>query len=75
MSKNILVKVITNACQEKILEQNENYLKVKLTAKPVKGQANAALIKLIAKQYKVPPAKVEIIKGLTAKNKLVRIYS
>jgi len=74
MTKEILVRVIPRSSKNEIVEETENYLKIKLTASPVKGEANKSLIKFLAQKYNVSPSRVEIIKGLTSKNKLVRIY-
>lgn len=73
--QDILIKVIPRSSQTKIVEESKNYLKIKLTSAPTKGRANAELIKLLAKKYKVSKSQIEIIKGLTSKEKLVRIYN
>ena len=74
MSKDILVKVIPNSSRTEIVEEGENYLKIKLKAAPIKGKANAELIKFLAKKYSVSKSQIEIIKGLTNKDKLIKIY-
>ena len=70
---NLTIKVITNAKQTEVVEEKNNHLKIKLKATPVKGKANAELIKLLSKKYKISKSKIEIIKGLTSKEKLIRI--
>jgi len=70
----ILVKVIPYSSRTEIVEETENYLKIKLKAAPVQGKANAELIKFLAKKYRVSKSQVEIVKGLTSKEKLVRIH-
>ena len=70
----ILIKVIPNSSRTEIVEETGNYLKIKLKAAPVKGKANTELVEFLAKKYKVAKSRVEIIKGLTSKEKLVRIY-
>lgn len=42
-----------------------------VTAPPEDGKANEALIKLLAKHYKVAQSSIKIIKGLTNRNKLL----
>ncbi|MBI3290761.1 DUF167 domain-containing protein [Candidatus Falkowbacteria bacterium] len=74
MTKDILVRVITRSSITEITEEKGSYLKIKLKAAPVKGKANSELIKLLAKKYKVAKSQVEIIKGLTSNEKLVRIF-
>lgn len=70
----ILVHVITRASRNEVLVENPGYLRIKLTASPVKGRANAELIKFLAKKFDVSKSSVEILKGLTSHQKLVRIY-
>lgn len=53
-------------------EQNEA-LKIKLTAPPVEGEANAALIDFLANYLKLPRKDIKIIKGETSRHKLVEI--
>lgn len=67
------VKVIPNSSKTEVVEEKNNFLKIKLKASPQKGKANAELIKLLAKKFKTSKSQIEIIKGLTAKDKLVRI--
>jgi len=74
MSKDIIVKVIPRSSKSEIVEETEDYLKIKLTSSPTKGAANKELIKLLAKKYNVAKSRIEIIKGLTSKEKLIRIY-
>jgi uncharacterized protein len=68
----IKIKVITGAKKAEITEEKGS-LKVKLKSRPIKGKANEELIKLLAKKYAVSKSQIEIIKGLTSKNKLVKI--
>jgi hypothetical protein len=70
----LYVRVITNARKTEIVEEKDNYLKIKLKAAPVDGKANKELIKFLADRYQVAKSMVEIISGLTSKEKLVRIY-
>jgi uncharacterized protein len=46
-------------------------LKIKLTAPPVDGKANAALRKYFSKLIKVPASSVTIVAGLTSRRKTV----
>lgn len=73
-AKDIIVTVLPRSSRDEVVAENCNYLKVKLKAAPVKGQANKELIKFLAKKFGVAKSQVEILKGLTSKDKLVRIY-
>ena len=44
---------------------------MKITAQPVDGKANKALIEFLSKEFKIPKTSVEIVKGLTGKDKTV----
>jgi hypothetical protein len=51
----------------------EGALVVKLTAPPVDGEANAALARFLARLLGVPPSAVQLVRGATAREKLVRV--
>ena len=48
-------------------------LKVAVTAVPEDGKANAALIKLLAKQWRLPKSSIEIVQGATDRRKVLLI--
>lgn len=48
-------------------------LRARVTAPPVDGQANTALIKLVAKSLGVPKSRVTLLRGQTARDKVVRV--
>lgn len=48
-------------------------LKVSVTAVPEDGKANAALIKLLAKQWKVARTAIDIVQGATDRRKVLHI--
>jgi len=48
-------------------------LKVSVTAVPEDGKANAALIKLLAKQWRLPKSSIEIVHGATDRRKTLFI--
>ena len=54
-------------------EQKENFLKIHLKAAPEKGKANRELINFLANHFKVAKSQIEILKGLTSKNKMIRL--
>lgn len=73
-AKDIIVSVLPRSSRDEVVAENCNYIKIKLKAAPVKGKANKELIKFLAKKFDVSKSQVEILKGLTSKDKLVRIY-
>jgi hypothetical protein len=48
-------------------------LKVSVTAVPEGGRANAALVGLLAKAWRVPPSSVRVASGATDRNKLLHV--
>jgi uncharacterized protein YggU (UPF0235/DUF167 family) len=46
---------------------------VRVTAPPVDGRANAALCALIARRAGIAPSRVQVIRGHTGRDKVVRI--
>jgi uncharacterized protein YggU (UPF0235/DUF167 family) len=46
---------------------------IRVTAPPVDGKANDALCRLIAKAAGVAPSRVSVIRGHTARDKVVRV--
>lgn len=48
-------------------------LKVSVTSPPEDGKANAALVKLLAKEWKLAKSTVEVIQGQTSRNKVLSL--
>jgi len=68
----IKVKVIPNSKMNKIDIVDDVYL-VRVTASPVEGKANKAVIELLAKHFKVSKSEVAIIKGLSSRIKVIDV--
>lgn len=68
----ITLKISPNASKNEIIKSEEG-LKVKITAQPIDGKANKALIEYLSKQLKIPKSSIEILKGETSKEKTVLI--
>ncbi|WP_159565940.1 DUF167 family protein YggU [Budvicia diplopodorum] len=62
------------ASRDQIVGLHGEELKVAITAPPVDGQANAHLIKFLAKRFKVAKGMVEIEKGELGRHKQVKIH-
>jgi len=67
------VRAIPNSSRILVEPQLDGSLKVKLTAVPQKGKANAQLVEVLAKHYNLKKSKVRILKGATSKDKLVEV--
>ena len=51
----------------------EQVLQVRVTAPPVDGKANKALIALLAREFKTPKSKIAIVQGETSRDKLIEL--
>ena len=69
------VRVIPRASRSEVVGMHAGALKVRLTAPPVDGAANAELIKLLAKKLGVAKSEVSIVGGETSKNKRIKIIN
>ncbi len=67
------VRVAPRASRDGLGGVHDGALKLSLTAAPVDGAANAALIALLAKALGVPKRAVRIVRGEHARNKSVRV--
>ena len=62
------IKISPNAGKNEIIKTDDG-IKVKITAQPVDGKANKALIEFLSKEFKIPKTSIQIVKGLTGKEK------
>lgn len=61
------------ASRDAIIGLHGDEVKVAITAPPVDGQANAHLVKLLAKQFRVAKSQVLIEKGELGRHKQIKI--
>lgn len=73
--KTFTVKVISRSSKNEIKKQEDGSYRVKLTAPPVDGAANEALIKFLSKELGVSKSKISILKGETGRKKIIQIQS
>jgi len=52
---------------------DDGTVKIRLTAPPVEGQANDALIRYLSGVLDVPSSRIEIVAGQTSRDKLLSI--
>ena len=67
------VKVHPRARRNAITGVVGSALKLSLTAPPVEGRANQAVIEFFAELFEIPRSSVTIASGETSRNKVVRI--
>ncbi len=75
MKKEFILKVYLQAKSSKneVVGPYRDGIKVKVTAPPLQGKANEALIRLLAREFGISPSGIEIIKGLHSREKTLRI--
>ncbi|MBI5566339.1 MAG: YggU family protein [Chloroflexi bacterium] len=69
----LIVRVLPRASRNQVVGVEQGAIKIKLTAPPVEGAANAALIELIAGWLGVRRSSVSIVSGETARHKRVQV--
>ena len=70
----LLIRVTPRAKDNSVSEvQLDGTIKIRLTAPPVAGKANRALVQFLASVLKVPISYLEIISGFKGRNKKVRV--
>lgn len=67
------IRVIPRAKKNEVIKIDENNYKARLTAAPVNGKANEALIKLLSDYFDVRKSKIRIVKGEKRMEKIIEI--
>lgn len=73
--KGTLVKVYLQpkSSKNEIVGPFRDGIKIKITSPPIEGKANEALIRFLSKEFEIPRAQIEIIKGRHSREKTLRI--
>jgi len=67
------IRVVSRASKSEIVGEHGEALRVRISAPPVDGAANAEVIRLLAKTLGLSRSKVVIVSGQTSKAKQLRI--
>ncbi|TMQ06347.1 MAG: DUF167 domain-containing protein [Deltaproteobacteria bacterium] len=73
MSITIEILVQPRASREKIGPMHDGRLKIAVTAPPVDGEANAAVIALLARRLGVARGNITVVAGASSRRKTLRI--
>jgi len=71
----IKVKVSSDSKKEEIIKKAEDSFDISVKAKPQRGGANKEVIKALAFYFKIPAAKVRLIKGAKQRNKIFKLLN
>ena len=61
------------AAVDAVMGERDGAILVRLRAAPVDGQANAALVRFLARILRVPQGDVELVRGATGRRKWIRV--
>lgn len=67
------LRIQPRASREEIAGVAGDMIRIRLTAPPVDGTANEALVRFLAVRLKVPRSAVELVSGQTGRTKLVAV--
>ena len=69
----VRVRVRAGARREELLQTDDGWIVARVTAPAHEGRANKALCRLVAKQLRIAPSKVAIVRGARSREKLIRV--
>lgn len=69
----LAVHIQPRASRDEIVGTHGNRLKIRITAPPVEGKANAHLIGFLAGVFDVPVAAIELLAGSSGREKRLRV--
>ena len=64
------IKISPNSKKNEIIKDGD-IIKIKITAQPIDGKANKAVIEFLSKHFKIPKTSIKIVKGETSKEKTI----
>lgn len=67
------VRLQPRAKSDEVVGERDERVLVRVSAPPVDGRANAALCAFLAKRAGVPKSSVEVVRGHTSRDKVVRV--
>jgi uncharacterized protein (TIGR00251 family) len=73
--EDIILKVYLQpkASKNEVVGPYRDGIKIKVTAPPIEGKANEALIRLLGKELGISPSSIEIIKGHHSREKTLKV--
>jgi uncharacterized protein (TIGR00251 family) len=69
----LAIRLTPRASREEIAGERDGVLLVRVTAPPVDGAANEALVRLLSKRLRVAKGAVRIVSGDTSRTKTVEV--
>lgn len=69
----IKVKVYPEAGKEEFIKKGEDAFEIWIKEKPIRGQANRAVISALAEYLNIPLQNIRLIKGFRERNKIFEV--
>jgi uncharacterized protein YggU (UPF0235/DUF167 family) len=69
----LAVRVQARARRNEVVEQADGSWRVRATAAPEGGEANRAVIALLAQALDIAPSRIELVRGASSRDKLFRV--
>ena len=69
----LTVRVTPHASQDESASREAGVLRVRIRASAHDGKANEALLRFLAKEFAVAPTTLRIVRGATARTKIIEI--
>jgi uncharacterized protein (TIGR00251 family) len=69
----VAIRLQPRAKREEVVGERAGAIVIRVTAPPVDGKANAALCAFIAKAAGVSASRVDVVRGQTSRDKVVRV--
>lgn len=69
----LFIKAKPSAKEERVEQTDETHFTVSVKEPPVKGQANAAIIRALARYFNISTSRVRIVAGHTSREKIAEV--
>lgn len=73
MDAQLAIRLQPRARRDEVVGERGGAIVVRITAPPVDGKANAALCAFVAKAAGVAASRVQIVRGQTSRDKILRV--
>ena len=69
----IAVRLQPRSKKDEVVGRRGEQVVIRVNAPPVDGKANAALCAFIARKLRIAPGRVDLVRGQTSRDKVVRV--
>ncbi len=67
------VNIVPRAARDEVVGEQDGWVKIRVSAPPVEGAANARLIALLAKAFRSPRSAIEVCSGARSRRKRIAV--